>query len=120
MKQLSLLPVLLFLAACSSGEKDGRRYTSSNPFPVGSKMGTSYRYVNSSPAPSAQGVKPKRTVETDGVLGVLLRDHSNDPPGLFDRHSKPAEPAADDRLQARQSPNPVASKMGVRVTRVKK
>jgi hypothetical protein len=120
MKPLSLLPVLLFLAACSTAEKDGRRYTSSNTFPIGSKMGTSYRYVNSSPAPAVEGVKPKRTVETDGVLGVLLRDHSNDPPGLFDRHSKPTEPDADDRLQARQSPNPVASKMGVRVTRVKK
>jgi hypothetical protein len=117
-KLTSLLSALLCLAACASGEKDGRRYTASNAFPIGSKMGTSYRYVNSSPAPA--GATPKRTIETDGVLGVFLRDHSNDPPGLFDRHSKPDEPDANYRLQARQSPNPVASKMGVRVTRVKK
>ncbi len=36
MKPLSLLPVLLFLAACSTAEKDSRRYTSSNTFPIGS------------------------------------------------------------------------------------
>lgn len=120
---LPLLSASLLLAACSSGEKSGRLYTASNAFPVGSKMGTSYRYVNSSPAPAANGAAPRRTVETDGVLGVMFRDHSNDPPGLFDRHKtppKPEEPGAEYWMNARQSPNPVAGKMGVRVSRVKK
>jgi hypothetical protein len=117
---LSLLSAALLLASCSSGEKDGRRYSSVHTSPIGSKMGVSYRHVKADNAPTAAGPAAERTVDSDGLLGVLTRDHSDAPPGLLDRNEQPDEPGAKYWMNARQSPNPVASKMGVRVTRVKK
>jgi hypothetical protein len=119
-KILPLLPAALLLASCSSGEKDGRRYSSVNTSPIGSKMGVSYRHVKADNAPASSGTAAERTVESDGLLGVLTRDHSDAPPGLLDRNEQPDEPGAKYWMNARQSPNPVASKMGVRVARVKK
>jgi hypothetical protein len=119
-KPLTLLSAALLLASCSSGEKDGRRYSSVHTSPIGSKMGVSYRHVKADNAPAASGRAAERTVESDGLLGVLTRDHSDAPPGLLDRNEQPDEPGAHYWMQARQSPNPVASKMGVRVARVKK
>jgi hypothetical protein len=108
------------LVSCSSGENDGRKYATSNASPVAGKMGVTYRRVQADNAPPATPAQP-RTVESDGLLGAIVGGGAeNEPPGLLDRNDKPDEPGAEYWLNGQNSPNPVAGKMGVRVTRQKK
>lgn len=115
-----LLLTVLALASCSSGENDGRKYYANNSSPVAGKMGVSYRRVKADNPPETTASSQPKTVESDGLLGALTRDNSDEPPGLLDRNEKPDEPGADYWMHGQQSANPVASKMGVRVTRRKK
>lgn len=117
---LSAALAALLLASCSSGENDGRKYYASNSSPIAGKMGVTYKRVKADNTPPASAPSQPRTVESDGLLGVLTRDDSDQPPGLLDRNAKPDEPGAEYWMHARQSPSPIAGKMGVRVTRVKK
>lgn len=121
-KSLALLSfVALALASCTSGENDGRQYYANNMTPIAGKMGVSYRRVKAdNPPPASEAASQPRTAESDGLLGVLTRDKSDEPPGLLDRNEKPDEPGAQYWMHAQQSPDPIASKMGVRVTRRKK
>lgn len=121
-KSLALLSfVALALASCTSGENDGRQYYSNNMTPIAGKMGVTYRRVKAdNPPPASEAASQPRTAESDGLLGVLTRDKSDEPPGLLDRNEKPDEPGAQYWMHAQQSPDPIASKMGVRVTRRKK
>ncbi|MES2595840.1 MAG: hypothetical protein V4662_10915 [Verrucomicrobiota bacterium] len=121
-KSIALLPLLaLALVSCSSGENDGRQYYANNMTPIAGKMGVTYRRVKTdNPPPASEAPAQPRTAESDGLLGVLTRDHSDEPAGLLDRNEQPDEPGAKYWMHARQSPDPIASKMGVRVTRMKK
>jgi hypothetical protein len=112
--------LLLTLANCSSGENDGRKYYANNASPIAGKMGVTYKRVKTDNPPPATAPSQPKTVESDGLLGVLTRGDSDQPPGLLDRNEKPDEPGAEYWMHARQSPSPIASKMGVRVTRMKK
>ena len=124
MNKLTTTAILLasaaFLTNCSTAESDGRQYSFSSPSPIQGKMGVSFKRV---PIPGAQvsttESKPK-TIESDGLLGALTRDTSNDSPGLLDFHSKPDEPGASYWMHGSQSPSPLEGKMGVRVSRRKK
>ncbi|GEP44578.1 hypothetical protein [Brevifollis gellanilyticus] len=121
-KSIALLPLLaLALASCSSGENDGRKYYTNNSSPIAGKMGVTYRRVKAdNPPPASETPAQPRTAESDGLLGVLTGGHSDEPAGLLDRNEKPDEPGAQYWMHARQSPDPIAGKMGVRVTRLKK
>ena len=118
-KSILLLFAALALSSCSSGENDGRKYHT-NSSPIAGKMGVSYRRVKADNPPPTSGATQPKTVESDGLLGALTRDNSDEPPGLLDRNEKPDEPGAEYWMHGQQSPNPIASKMGVRVTRRKK
>lgn len=114
---LSALVVLSFAlvaVSCSTGEQDGRKYYGSST-PVQSRMGVQFKRVPSdSPAP----VPATTGRVSDGSL--LGASNSNEPAGLLDRNEKPAEPGVEYAIHAEQSPNPVQSRMGVRVSRRKK
>jgi hypothetical protein len=112
----------LVLSSCASGENDGRKYHASHASPIASKMGVTYKRVKADASGSTASDAPAapKTVESDGLLGVLTADDSDQPPGLLDRNDPSEEAGANDWMHARQSPNPLASKMGVRVTRMKK
>jgi hypothetical protein len=110
----------LILNSCSSGERDGRKYANNNPSPVAGKMGVSYRRVKADNAPERDPNQAPKTVESDGLIGALTGDHSDEPPGLLDRNVTPDEPGAKYWMHAQQSPNPMVGKMGVQVTRRKK
>jgi hypothetical protein len=121
-------PILLFLVtaalvSCTSGENDGRKYSANNASPIAGKMGVSYRRVQvDNPPPASDTPSQPKTVESDGLLGALTRDNSDEPPGLLDRNTaaNTDEPGASYWMHGQQSPNPLAGKMGVRVTRRKK
>jgi hypothetical protein len=121
-KSLALLSfALLALSSCTSGENDGRKYYVNNSSPIAGKMGVSYRRVKAdNPPPASDAASQPKTVESDGLLGALTGNNSDEPPGLLDRNEKPDEPGAQYWMHARQSPDPIAGKMGVRVTRMKK
>jgi hypothetical protein len=122
-KSTLLLLAAATLVSCSTGENDGRKYAANNPSPIAGKMGVSYRRVKvDNPAPVSDTPSQPKTIESDGLLGVLTADNSNEPPGLLDRNTPAStdEPGASYWMHGQQSPNPVASKMGVRVTRRKK
>jgi hypothetical protein len=119
-KSILLLVASVVLSSCSSGENDGRQYYSNNSSPIAGKMGVSYRRVKADNPPVSTGASQPKTVESDGLLGALTRDNSDEPPGLLDRNEKPDEPGAEYWMHAQQSANPLASKMGVRVSRRKK
>jgi hypothetical protein len=119
-KTLFLLLAAFSLSSCSSGENDGRKYYANNASPVAGKMGVSYRRVKADHPPAATAPSQPKTIESDGLLGALTRDDSDQPPGLLDRNETPDEPGAEYWMHAQQSANPLASKMGVRVTRRKK
>ncbi len=112
----------LVLSSCASGENDGRQYYSNHGSPIAGKMGVTYKRVKADASAATASATPAapKTVESDGLLGVLTADDSDQPPGLLDRHEQPDEPGASYWMHARQSPSPLASKMGVRVTRMKK
>lgn len=120
-------PILLFLVtaalvSCSSGENDGRKYSANNASPIAGKMGVSYRRVKADNQTASDTPSQPKTVESDGLLGALTRDNSDEPPGLLDRNTaaNTDEPGASYWMHGQQSPNPLAGKMGVRVTRRKK
>lgn len=121
MKTLGLstlvLTTILFTVSCTTGELDGRKYSNSSPSPIQGKMGTSYKRVKAD-TPVIKETTP-RNVESDGLLGSLT-GQNNEPSGLLDRNAKPDEPGAEYWLKGQQSASPVQSKMGVRVSRVKK
>jgi|JI6StandDraft_1071083.scaffolds.fasta_scaffold05663_5 hypothetical protein len=119
-KSILFLFAALALSSCSSGENDGRKYYTNNSSPIAGKMGVSYRRVKADNPPASTASTQPKTVESDGLLGALTRDNSDEPPGLLDRNEKPDEPGAEYWMHGQQSPNPIASKMGVRVTRRKK
>lgn len=108
----------LSLSSCVSGENDGRKYYANHSSPIAAKMGVTYNRVKADAAAMPPSV-PK-TVESEGLLGALTSKDSDQPPGLLDRNDSPEEPGANYWMHARQSPSPLASKMGVRVTRTKK
>jgi len=56
----------------------------------------------------------------DGTAAVAADSVSAEPPGLFDKNDKPDEPGAEYWMHGELSPNPIQSKMGVRVERRKK
>jgi hypothetical protein len=122
-KSILLLLATAALVSCSTGENDGRKYASNNASPIAGKMGVSYRRVQvDNPPPASDTPAQPKTIESDGLLGALTSDNSNDPPGLLDRNASvnTDEPGASYWMHGEQSPNPVAGKMGVRVTRRKK
>ncbi len=119
-KFILLFFTALALSSCSSGENDGRKYYTNNSSPIAGKMGVSYRRVKADNPPESSAATQPKTVESDGLLGALTRDNSDEPPGLLDRNEKPDEPGAEYWMHAQQSANPLASKMGVRVSRRKK
>lgn len=112
-----LLVSVILQASCSTTESDGRKYASSNASPVQGKMGVSYKRVKVPGA--APAAAENKTVESDGLLGVLT-GVNDEPPGLLDRNEKPDEPGAVYWMHGQQSASPVQGKMGVRVSRKKK
>lgn len=96
----------LFSVSCSLNqqENDGRKYYS-NASPLQGKMGVTFKRVPTT--------TPEGTVATAGTK-------TDTPAGLIDLHEKPDEPGAHYWMHGQQSANPMESKMGVRVRRVKK
>ena len=112
-----LLAAVILQVSCSTTESDGRKYASSSGSPVQGKMGVSYKRVK---VPGFEAATAEsKTVESDGLLGVLTGTN-NGPPGLLDRNARPDEPGAEYWMHGQQSPSPVQVKMGVRVSRRKK
>jgi hypothetical protein len=107
---LVLAATTLFAVSCTQTETDGRKY-SGGVSPMQGKMGVSFKRVH-------VDMPAGRTAATDGA--TAMTPVRSEPPGLLDRNMKPDEPGAEYWLHGEQSPNPVQSKMGIRVQRRKK
>ena len=109
----SLLSVsVLMLAGCSTAERDGRVYHGSAS-PLQGKMGVSFKQVKADPSADATPGATAAMSEEDAKYFSL-------PPGLLDRTDRPDEPGSEYWMHGQLSPNPMQSKMGVRVERRKK
>lgn len=120
--KLSLLSLVVlsvaFVSSCSTEERDGRKYYGAST-PLQSRMGVQFvrvKTTNPEPAPATAPAAEGRV--SDGTLFGSVS--SNEPAGLLDRNQTPDEPGAEYRIHAQQSPNPLESRMGVRVSRRKK
>ncbi|MBB5038769.1 hypothetical protein [Prosthecobacter dejongeii] len=118
--KLSLLSlVVLSLAfvsvSCSTEERDGRKYYGAST-PLQSRMGVQFVRVKTTTPEPAPAVAEGRV--SDGTLFGSVS--SNEPAGLLDRNQTPDEPGTEYRIHAQHSPNPLESRMGVRVSRRKK
>lgn len=102
----ALVVVSLLSVSCSLNqqETDGRKYYVSHS-PAQSKMGVTYRRVPTT--------TPEGKIITKGTI-------EDTPAGLMDVNEKPDEPGAHYWLHGRHTANPVESKMGVRVRRIKR
>lgn len=107
---LALLAFALVSVSCSTSEQDGREYYGGST-PVLGRMGVQYKRVH------VPGAAPAVRVDDGSLFGSIVSD---EPPGLLDRNKKPDEPGAEYWVHAQQSPSPVQSRMGVRVSRRKK
>ncbi|WP_345734812.1 hypothetical protein [Prosthecobacter algae] len=122
--KLSLLSLvvlsLAFVSSCSTEERDGRKYYGAST-PLQSRMGVQFvrvKTTNPEPAPATAPAAEGRV--SDGTLFGSFVGNSDEPAGLLDRNQTPDEPGAEYRIHAQQSPNPLESRMGVRVSRRKK
>lgn len=110
---LLLVSATLMSVSCSTEESDGRKYYSPGANPVQGRMGVQFKRVHVPGAP----VQEEGRVSDGSLFG---RRVTNEPPGLLDRNVQPDEPGAEYWIHGQQSPNPVQSRMGVRVSRKKK
>lgn len=76
-------------------------------------MGVSFKRVHTDAPPMAASGEAATMNEAD-------TKYFSQPPGLLDQNEKPDEPGAEYWMHGQLSPNPVQSKMGVRVQRRKK
>ncbi len=121
--KLSLLSLvvlsLAFVSSCSTEERDGRKYYGAST-PLQSRMGVQYvRVKTTNPEPTPAPAAAEGRVSDGTLLGSFV-GNSNEPAGLLDRNQTPDEPGAEYRIHAQHSPNPLESRMGVRVSRRKK
>lgn len=114
---LLVVAAALMSVSCSTEEADGRKYYSPGANPVQGRMGVQFKRVAVPGAPAPEEGQPQGRVSDGSLFG---RRATNEPPGLLDRNVQPDEPGAQYWMHGQQSPNPVQSRMGVRVSRKKK
>jgi hypothetical protein len=109
----------LLSAACTQTERDGRSYHSS-AMPLQGRMGVTFKHVPA--AVTATADAPATTKGEGAAATAAASPRADSPPGLLDPYIKVPvdEPGAEYWMHARQSPDPIQGKMGVRVKRIKK